>query len=286
MNKSQVISLKLTPAQMQKLYDTWHEGADISHPAYSEYAMRLENCVITAYTSGKVVFQGKDAEVYAAPFRTEHGIYPQAGSDEVGTGDYFGPVCVCAVIVEQPQEEKLLSLGIRDSKAVTDEAIREIAPVLIRELKHSLLILPPKRYNEIHTHLNMNAVKAALHNQAFVNLRRKYTLPDFLIIDQFTPEGLYYRYIQGSPEIIRGITFETKAENKYLSVAAGSMIARYAFLTEMDRMSSEYGMEFAKGGGEQADQCALRFVEKYGFDRLQETAKIHFKNTEKIRSKL
>lgn len=76
----------------------------------------------------------------------------------------------------------------------------------------------------------MVAIKSRLHNQAYVHLRRKLgSLPSLCIIDQFVQAKSYYRYLHDVEEVVHTIHFETKAENKYLSVAAGSIIARYAF---------------------------------------------------------
>ena len=105
-----VITLKLSSSQEDQLFQTFYNNK-AKAPAYARWQLRCENCVITCYESGKTVFQGKDAEVYASPFMqepsvplqaeiTDTGTLPQAGSDEVGTGDYFGPVCVCATIVD------------------------------------------------------------------------------------------------------------------------------------------------------------------------------------------
>ena len=252
---SEVITLVLSPEERRTLYEAWKDTASERVPPYGEYQLRPENCVITAYTSGKVVFQGKDAEVYASPFRKElrshpHAKkpeFPQAGSDEVGTGDYFGPVCVCACIVQESDLGMLKELGVRDSKALTDAEIRKIAPKLMQTLRYSLLIVNPEKYNQVHASSNMNAIKAKLHNQAYVNLSQKTRLPDFRIIDQFAPEPQYYHYLTHEKTVIRGITFETRAENKYPAVGSASVIARYAFLVSMDEMEKKYRMKFQKG---------------------------------------
>ena len=148
---------------------------------------------------------------------------------------------------------------------------------------YSLCLLSPEKYNEVQPSNNMNRIKARLHNMCYRNLKKKYgPLPGKIVIDQFTPEHLYYRYLEGEPEIIRGITFETKAEDKYLSVGAASMIARFAFLQAMDRMSETYGTEFPKGAGTAVDEFAADFVKKYGKDELRKTAKLNFANTKKL----
>ena len=41
---------------------------------------------------------------------------PQAGSDEVGTGDTFGPVVVACALIEDKDLELIKELNIKDSK--------------------------------------------------------------------------------------------------------------------------------------------------------------------------
>ena len=285
------ITLKLKSIQEEQLFKTFSEF-QTTPPQYAKWQLKPENCVITCYTSGKTVFQGKDANVYAAAFMEVQdeipntattNQYPQAGSDEVGTGDYFGPVCVCASYVTQDNVDFLIKLGVRDSKQMSDADMLKIGPLLMERIPHSLLIVPPQKYNRVHESNNLNAIKAKLHNQAYINLAKKIELPSFKIIDQFTPETSYYRYLKNEPQIIRDIHFETKAEDKYLSVAVGSIISRYGFLKTWEEMEKKYNMPLPKGSGDKVDIVAQAFVERYGLERLGEIAKLHFKNTEKIR---
>lgn len=263
------ITLKLTPNQEEQLFATFNEFLS-TPPQYAKWQLKPENCVITCYTSGKTVFQGKDANIYAAAFMDEPEVltttsstsqYPQAGSDEVGTGDYFGPVCVCAGYVTKDDVDFLVKLGVRDSKKLTDADMLKIGPQLMDRIPHSLLIVTPQKYNQVHEENNLNAIKAKLHNQAYINLAKKINLPSFKIIDQFTPESSYYRYLKNEPQIVRGIHFETKAEDKYLSVAVGSIISRYGFLKTWQEMEQKYDITFPKGSSDKVDILAQEFVD-------------------------
>lgn len=242
------------------------------------FQLKLEECVITVYTSHKVVYQGKNAQNYL-----QNQLLDEAGSDEVGTGDYFGPVVVCACLVQAKDIPFLQELRVNDSKQIDDQLIRQHAPLLMNRLTHSLLILDNIKYNHVHTTNNMNQIKAKLHNQAYLHLQKKAkTLPERCVVDQFTPAASYFRYLQHEPHVFRQLTFETKAESKYLSVAAASMIARYAFLSAWDSMEAHYHRTIPKGASTQVDRFAKEFVAEYGFDELSKIAKLHFKNTEKI----
>ena len=190
---------------------------------------------------------------------------------------------MASCIVTKEAREKLSHLGIQDSKQVDDTKIRKLAPLIKEVCPHSILIVPNSKYNDMHDSCNMVDMKCRLHNQAYVNLIHKgYTLPKQIVIDQFVQEKSYYRYLQGFPEVIRGITFETKAENKYLAVACASILARNAFLETWDLMEEKYDFKFEKGAGSKVDVCGKKFVQKFGKEKLYQVAKLHFKNTQKI----
>ena len=278
----------LTSAQIQALKQKLHDATICKTPPYAYYQIKTSECVITAYQSGKVVFQGNGADYYADALETKTtnktnvSLYPQCGSDEVGTGDYFGPIVVVASYVTQEDIKWLSSLGIQDSKAIDDEKIRQLGPILMEKIPHSLLILNNQKYNQIHKTNNMNAIKAKLHNQAYIHLEKKLTkLPAFCVIDQFTPKTSYFKYLQNEPTVFHQLHFETKAENKYLSVACSSIIARYVFLLSFDAMQQRYNFPFPKGAGKQVDNSIIKFVQQYSKKELENVAKLHFANTQK-----
>ena len=207
---------------------------------------------------------------------------PQAGSDEVGTGDFFGPVCVCASYLDEKTYQIISGLNLTDSKKLTDEYILKIAPKLIRNVKHSLLILDNEKYNQVIEDNNLNQIKAKLHNQAYINLRKKIKkLPEIIIVDDFCGEEKYYQYLKNE-KTIKNIHFETKAETKYLSVAIAAIISRYAFLTKMNELSDKYQMLFPKGAGTIVDDFTKEFVNRYGLNELKKVAKLNFKNAQRI----
>ena len=281
------ISLELTNSQIKQLSTLYKMYKVEKKQPYIAVQYKLTDCMITVYESNKVVFQGKDAQHYASSFQTKSTFFPHAGSDEVGTGDYYGPVCVCACIIDTVRYEKLPISKLRDSKKLTDEEIIKLAPDLIKILPHSLLVLDNKKYNEVHTSYNMNQIKALLHNQTYLHLRKKVkALPKQIIIDQFTPPSNYYKYLQQEKEIVTDIHFETKAEDKYLAVACASIIARYAFLNAFCDMEQKYKWHFPKGASARVDQNAANFIKNFGEEELKNVAKLHFKNTDKLKEYL
>ena len=276
------MSLKLTKEQIERLKKTFRDDIKPNNNEYIDTFIQNDDITITVYTSGKVVFQGKDALYYGSSF-IETRKTRQAGSDEVGTGDYFGPVIVTAAIVEEGDYPFLQENGITDSKQMDDATIRKLGEELMKRFAHSLLILEPEKYNEVHQSNNLNEIKAKMHNQAYLNLLKKgNTIPRAAYVDEFVNKDTYFKYLVNEKDIYRDLIFETKAEEKYPAVAVGSVISRYAFLKYMDNMEERYKLPFHKGAGEEVDKDAKAFVEKYGKDALKKVAKLHFKNTERL----
>lgn len=276
------ISLKLDADKINKLKETFKDCIKNNPNEYIDTFIQRDDLTISIYKSGKVVFQGNDAFFYASAYLDKK-VSRQAGSDEVGTGDYFGPVCVCACIVEENEFSLLDELHVTDSKQLTDNKILEIAPILIEKIKHSLLILDNQKYNEVHEKYNLNAIKAKLHNKAFLNLMAKgYDIPKAAYVDEFAPKDTYFGYLIDEANVYRDLIFETKAESSYPAVACASVIARYAFIEKMKQLENKYQMRFHLGAGDNTNEDIKAFVSKYGKDRLKEVAKVHFKNTEII----
>ena len=274
-------STLLTPTEINKLKVKYKKyQASVNNP-YIDAFYRLPECTISIYTSGKVVVQGADIDFMG--FKPKPSFTPHAGSDEVGTGDYFGPVVVAACFVNDETYALIKDLGIQDSKAIDDAMIQKIAPKLMEVLPYSVLIVQNTKYNQIQRNHNLNAIKAKLHNQAYKHLLSKLGFtPALNVIDQFTPAPSYYKYLSDEVDVFKDLHFETKAENKYLAVACASIIARDRFLTVWKQMEEHYAFTFPKGSGALVDLAAQRFVDRFGFEKLHEVAKLHFKNTQKM----
>ncbi len=274
------------------------------------FTAKTAACMITAYRSGKVMFQGAQAEHESSKWegtstvtkskstspKTRNDIYSIPadiaemailGSDEVGTGDYFGPITVVAAYVAPSQMELLKELGVKDSKDLKDPQIVKIAKDIIKIVPHSLLILPNEKYNTLQEKgMTQGKIKALLHNKALAHVLDKISplKPDGILIDQFAEPDVYYRHIKNEKQIIKEkVYFSTKAEGVHLSVAAASIIARYAFVKEFDKLSEKAGMVLQKGAGPGVDKIAAQLIKLKGEEFLRSTAKVHFANTLKAK---
>ena len=103
-----------------------------------------------------------------------------------------------------------------------------------------------------------------------------------VVVDQFEPPKSYYAHLNESPLKVTGINFMTKAEDQCFSVAVSSIISRYIFLKEMDKLSDKLGIIIPLGASSLVDEVGATLVRKHGKDILKEIAKYNFKNTDKI----
>ena len=198
------IVLKLAPKEIAHLIATYQAYKYVASNPSIQFLAKPQGCVITVYTSGKVMFQGERAEHYARPFG-----YPGTptakiqqtniiGTDEVGNGSYFGGLAVVATFLSDQDIPLVKKLGVDDSKKLTDTKIRQIAPILKEKIQHKALLLTPSKYNEvIESGYNAVSVKVALHNQAIFLLEKQLSVvPEHIIIDAFTTEKNYAKYLK------------------------------------------------------------------------------------------
>lgn len=301
--------LQLTQDELNQLITVYQSYKVERNAPGVIFAAKLPNVTITLYKSGKALFQGADAHTeasrWSSTIQIEESLSKKApvtkgdtlpsnlstcsiiGSDETGTGDYFGPMTVAAVYVEQGQIELLRELGVKDSKILTDEKMVEIAPQIKAVCHHSILVLRNEKYNTVQQKAwSQGKIKALLHNQAILHVLQKIhpTQPDYILIDQFAERDIYYRHIAKEKEIVRDrVLFSTKAEQLHIAVAAASILARVAFIKEMNQISEAIGIEIPKGASKKVDEIAAHILLTKGEDTLKNITKWHFANTEKAK---
>ena len=276
-------------------------------PPYAVFQADTGDTIVTLYESGKAMFQGVSADIEADMWESigkdkdnidyfmdtpkkeekkEEIVLPidisSVGSDEVGTGDYYGPIVVTASYVNKEDIPFLTELGVKDSKKLSDEQILKIVPKIIKKIKYKTIMLSNKEYNEKYgKDMNMNKIKAVLHNKVLTEMVKDNDY-DYIVVDQFEPESSYYNHLSEVPNPLKGITFITKAEDKCLSVACSSLISRYIFIKEIDKLGDKYGIFLPKGANYYVEDVGIKLVEKYGLNILKEVSKLNFSNTDRI----
>lgn len=290
------VVIKVDEETKQKMIDYYKDKIRDKKIPYAIFQAVEEDTVITLYESGKAMFQGISADIDASMWamlqekgkedlKNEEDLYniTSIGSDEVGTGDYFGPVVVCAAYVNIEDIKFLEELKVKDSKQITDDYIRKIAPTIAKKIDYELLALSNKEYNEKYkTIKNINKIKAIMHNKVLYTLHQRHSDCNKIIIDEFAKENSYFNYLKEVTNVERNLIFTPKAENKNMAVATAAILARFTFLEIMDKLSDKYHEPLLKGASSEVDKQAERLIEKYGKEVLDDIAKLHFINTERI----
>lgn len=294
---------KVAPGEFAALRARFGEGAfefrTVPHAAFS---VKGDGVVATLYQSGKFVVQGADPEAFLARWTDLDTAAPAAGktkkpkpgaddpvldldppvtgSDEAGKGDYFGPLVVAAVRADAEGMAKLRELGVADSKTLTDGRALKLGAILRDTVEHSIRRVDPNEYNALYpTYPALNPFLADLHAEVI----RPLANPDEnVLVDQFERRGLV-RSALSSAQV--RLTEVPRAE-RHPVVAAASILARQEFLLGLKELSEDFGVILHKGAGAPVDAVGVDLVRTQGEEALRGAAKLHFKNTTKILSRV
>lgn len=275
--------------------DLIDQGFEIKEAAYAFFSAQKKGISCTLYTSGKLTVQGKGKEefitfylepeilgnvAYSYPETVEVDLTARIGIDEAGKGDFFGPLCVAGVQAGDEKIKELLSIGVRDSKKMSDSAILTMSKQIKERFPHSLLRLFPKKYNELYANFhNLNRLLAWGHATCIAELVEKTGCKNALI-DQFAKEPIVKAALNRK-NVEVNLTERTHAESDPV-VAAASILARAAFLEGLEFLEKSVEMPLPKGASSQVLQAGKKLVDKHGQAILENVAKVHFKTKDQI----
>ncbi len=267
-------------------------------PAHARFQARGEGVTVTLYLSGKLVVQGRGAELWgerylggaaaAEPARAKRSAreeiaspLPAAllGSDEAGKGDTFGPLVVAAVAVDERALLDFDRMRLADSKTLSEERVRILAPQIRERAPSRERVLAPADYNEArHRHGdNVNHLLAALHAELLEDLYRETGLKT-AVVDRFAGEQPVRRLLgERAPELE---VHEVPRAEEILAVAAASILARDRFLEGLRGLEEEWAVDLARGSGPPAAKALRRFLQVHGPGPLEQVAKLHFRNVQ------
>lgn len=272
------------------LANSWNEEFDSNQ--YVTYRLKSPlGSVAMMYSSGKLVFQGKeDFTSVIANIKQENGeseidFKPHLGVDEVGKGDYFGPLVVVSCFVNEEFYKRANLLGFGDSKKFTDIKIRKFFENVKEYPYYYSSIVYPSEYNELSSKYgNVSILLAKQHSivieKALKDLKSKDIECSYIVVDQFS--AAKSRVTNELGELGKSVELRQfhKGESD-IAVAAASIFARGIFLQEWDRMNEKYNFIFPKGASNVLDSAKL-FVSEYGAEELRNVSKIGFKTTQEV----
>ena len=301
---------KLSPEQAETLRGILamrdFEQAEVPHSIFS---YKRPGLTVTWYKSGKVLLQGKgtkefveftlEPEVLGEAAFTDmldgqpQQLEPHIGVDESGKGDFFGPLVVAGVYVNEPVARALDGLGVKDSKTITND--KKIAALAkgIRDTNgcvYSIVPIGNTSYNRLHQRMrNVNKILAWGHARVIENLlgqrHRMEPQPLRAVSDQFARSKATIQ----SALMEEGRRLELvqmhKAESD-IAVAAASILARSVFIQRLKTLGREFDLDLPKGASSKVDTAGSDFLNKHGIEKLGQVAKLHFRTTQKIQPKL
>lgn len=300
--KKGIFVAEVPVAQANRLHDDLKEmGYTFSRPPHTIFQAKKSNVSCTFYQSGKLVVQGKGMdeliEFYLEPqiLKTftythapavqlsKHSMEARIGIDESGKGDFFGPLCVAGVFGGEKEIERLVKIGVKDSKEITDPGIIKIGKEIESFCSHYVIRLNPSKYNELYPKFgNLNTMLGWAHATTIEHLVKQ-TGCHTVTIDQFAHESVVKKALKAKKELGEIALTQRHRGEQDIIVAAASILARKAFILGLSDMEKKFGMKFPKGASASTIKAGKEYVLKYGIDELPEVGKMHFKTLDSIR---
>ena len=278
--------------------------AIVNQKQYAFWEIKHRDFTAIFYNSSKFVIQGKNivplleklGERFALTSKQEtvnskqkvqncSPIHPftystYIGTDESGKGDFFGPLVVAGVLIDEKNRPLFLDLGIKDSKTLKDEQMVRMAQQIQKHSIYSVLSISNAKYNELYAKFkNLNKLLAWGHARVIENILEK-TDCEYALSDKFGDESLIKNALLAKGKTIQ-LEQRVRAESD-IAVAAASVLARATFVQKMKTMGNFYGCDFPKGCNSIVKTSAGIFIKKYGKERLSEVCKTHFKTYNEI----
>lgn len=280
------IELTLAPKLKHLLLE---QGFELSKPPYTVFSGKKKGVSCTLYESGKLTVQGKAKdefiEYYLEPeilqdFRYSHreayvDQEERIGVDEAGKGDFFGPLCVAAVHAKGDKINKLLKLGVGDSKKISDTKVLKLAAKIREDYVHSEIKLFPHKYNELYDRFkNLNRLLGWAHAAVIENVHKK-TGCGLAKIDQFANESVVESALSKKNLPIE--LHQRHRGEEDIVVAAASVLARACFLEGLKELGDKFDITLPKGASKTVIEVGQKIVAQFGPEILEQLAKMHFK---------
>jgi ribonuclease HIII len=202
------------------------------------------------------------------------------GTDESGKGDYFGPLVVAGVYADSVTAPKLREMGVDDSKKLSDRQIKSIASGIRELCPYSVITIGNQKYNTLYKKIgNLNRLLAWGHARAIENILNSVKC-SYVLSDRFGDPRLIENALMEKGRTV--VLSQRPRAEENVAVAAASILARDGFVSRLEQMEMEYGIQFPKGASSRILETAREFVGKFGRDRLENVAKLHFKTSNEI----
>lgn len=301
-------TVKISDLERAKLKEIIQEGEwEISEAPYAHWKAKKKGLSLAAYQSGKLTIQGKktndfvlftlepevtgqallgyvdDQQTSSQTPAEESLSFPHIGMDESGKGDFFGPLVIAAVYVDEKMRQPLVDAGVKDSKLLkNDKIIHPIAKKIrqIVEGNFSVVAIGPEAYNRLYDKIgNLNKLLAWGHARVLENVLEKMPECPMALADKFGNESLIKNALLEKGQQIE-LHQRTKGESD-IAVAAASILARDEFVRRMNQLGQAIDTVLPKGASNKVEEKVREIVNEHGLEKLGMLGKMHFKTVEK-----
>lgn len=239
---------------------------------------------IVVYKTGKLVHNNSAASKGIVDFilTRERSFDYLLGSDEVGKGEWYGPLVTTAVALKPDNVIRFREIGVRDSKSLSKKELEKLADeILASKIVHKSVVLMPEIYNERYREFakegkSLNDFLAWSHATALKDVLASISTTSSkikIIIDKFDVEKTDLRLErakikQPNVEIIQSSKGDTE-----IPVSVASIIAKHEFEERVDQLSKQFIVDLRNSSPEEIEKKILPLV-----------SKTHFRNISKLLS--
>ena len=179
-----------------------------------------------------------------------------AGIDEAGRGPVLGPLVLAVACIEKKDEEKLVELGVKDSKLLNVET-RESQYLEIKKIvcEYGCAHIEAEEIDTLRDRKSLNEIEAMRAGFLLNNLKKK---PELVYVD--APDTIAENFAKriekyiSFPTIIKS---EHKADENYPIVSAASILAKVDRDEAIKKLRAEFG---EIGSGYPHDAVTINFL--------------------------
>ena len=178
--------------------------------------------------------------------------------DEAGKGPVIGPLMMCGILIEEEKVQKLIDIGVKDSKLLTPNKREELFPEVKKIVKsYKVISVNPAELDSLmKSGTNLNRIELLKTAEIINSLEGDKAIIDCPSVNL----EAYKRELLAQLSRKVALIVEHKADFNYPEVGAASIIAKVIRDTEIKKLQEQYDADF--GSGYMSDPLTQKFIEE------------------------
>lgn len=281
---------------------SWEEGKSIPYGRQILVSDRINQVPVDYYPKReKLVVGGSDCSLQNAlrqwankEATTSIADFPiieanHIGLDESGKGDWFGPIVIAAVYVDENTSKILKGYGVKDSKQVNPSHLRELAAQILQVIPQNqryIRVVLPEEYNQLYSQYNnVNILLASIYAEVAFDVWQHCRV-NHIVCDQFSQKTERLEEAFLTKKDMPAPLQWHHGESLSIAVAAASILATDAFTSSLEQLAELAGLTQALPKG--ASDVKLlssklnEIISRHGMNSLGQYVKLHFKPIQEL----